>query len=93
MHAVLDMEEMPHWFDSGHFTVTQLIPVRKMSSRSTETSYNSDTISYHRSRPTKTAWRIIHNILNNMELERLATTFIKLPPKQEPQEIIIRRFV
>ena len=92
LNAVLDMEELPHWFDTGHFTVTQLIPERKLSSRSMEASFNSDTISYHRNRPTKTAWGVVHNILNYMDLESLVTTYIKLPPKQEQQEIIIRRY-
>lgn len=86
------MEELPHWFDTGHFAVTQLIPVRKLSSRSTEASYNSDTISYHQNRSTKTVWRVVHDILNQLDLESLATTYIKLPPKQEQQEIIIRRY-
>ena len=86
------MEELPHWFDTGHFTVTQLIPMRKLSSRSTETSYNSDTINYHQKRSTKTVWRVVHDILNQLDLESIATTYIKLPPKQEQQEIIIRRY-
>ena len=91
LNTALDMEELPHWFDTGHFTVTQLIPERKLSSRSMETSFNSDTISYHRNRPTKTAWGVVHDVLNYLDLERLVTTYIKLPPKQEQQEIIIRR--
>lgn len=37
-------------------------------------------------------WRVVHDILNQLDLESLATTYIKLPPKQEQQEIIIRRY-
>lgn len=92
LRTVLDMEELPHWFDTGHFTVTQLIPVRNLSSRSTETSYNSDTISYYQNRPTKAVWRVLRDVLNHLDLESFATTYITLPPKQEQQEIIIRRY-
>ena len=84
------MEELPHWFDTGYFTVTQLIPVRKLSSRSAD-AFNSDTISYHRNVSTKTVWGVVHDILKYMELERVAVAYIKPPPKQEQQEIIIRR--
>jgi len=87
------MEELPHWFDTGHFAVTQLIPTRNLSSRSPEASFSSDTISYHQNKPSKTVWRVIHNILKLMDLERLVTTFIKLPPEQKQQEIIIRRCI
>ena len=89
LNTALDMEELPHWFDTGYFTVTQLIPESKLSSPSMETY--SDTISYHRNRPTKTAWGVVHDVLNYLDVERLVTTYIKLPPKQEQQEIIIRR--
>ena len=82
------MEELPHWFDTGYFTVTQLIPVRKLTSRSTETSYTTDTISYHHNRPIKAVWKVLHGILSHMELDSLATTYIK----QEQQEIIIKRY-
>ena len=83
------MEELPHWFGIGNFTVTRLIPEHKLSSRSMEASFNSDTISYHQ--PTKTVWGVVHNMLNYMNLVRLVTTYIKLPPKQKQQEIIVRR--
>ena len=86
------MEELPHWFDTGYFTVTQLIPVRKLTSRSTDASYNSDTISYHRNKPIKAVWGVVYSILNYMDLYNLATTYITLPSKQEQQEIIIRRY-
>ena len=90
LNNVLDMEELPHWFDTGHFKVTQLIPERKLSSRSMEMSFTSDTISYYQIRPTKAAWTIVHNILSYMDLEWVASM---LPPKQELQEIIIRRYI
>ena len=88
LNTALDMEELPHWFDTGRFTVTQLIPEHKLSSRSMETSFNSDTISYHQS--TRTMWGVVHSMWNYMNLKRLATAYA-FAHKQKQQEIIIRR--
>jgi len=86
------MEELLQWFGFGQLSPKQLIPARKLSSRSTDTPFSSDTISYQKNLPVHYLWRVVHKILKLLDLERTVSKYITLPPQEQLQEIVTRRF-
>jgi len=82
------MEELLQWFGFGEFSPKQLIPARKLSSRSTDTPFSSDTISYQKSVPVHYLWKLVHKFVKLLDLERMVSKFITLPPQEQLQEIM-----
>ena len=87
------MEELLQWFGFGEFSPKQLIPARKLSSRSTEAPFSSDTISYQESVPPHYLWRVVRNVIKSLDLEGTVNRYVTLPPEEQLQEIVTRRFV
>jgi len=80
------------WFGFNDFSPKQIIPARKLSSRSMDAPFSSDTISYQQSVPAHYLWRVLHDIIKSLDLERFVSNFFTLPPAEQLQEIVTRRY-